>query len=104
GGLALVLNLALFFKAKSLGISEALATRINLMSAGAWWALFTIIPMLRIRNREPLVHTSGRSALLTPFVQFFRTVAGMRAYPQTLTFLIAYLLFNDAVQAVIALA
>jgi UMF1 family MFS transporter len=104
GGLALVLNLALFFKAKSLGISEALATRINLMSAGAWWALFTIIPMLRIRNREPLVHASGRSVILGAFVQFFRTVGGMRRYPQTLTFLIAYLLFNDAVQAVIALA
>jgi UMF1 family MFS transporter len=28
----------------------------------------------------------------------------MRAYPQTLTFLIAYLLYNDAVQAVIALS
>ncbi len=104
GGLALVLNLALFFKAKSLGISEAFATRINLMSAGAWWALFTIIPMVRIHNREPLVHAAARSAVLGPFVQFFRTVGGMRAYPQTLTFLIAYLLFNDAVQAVIALA
>jgi UMF1 family MFS transporter len=104
GGLALVLNLALFFKAKSLGISEALATRINLMSAGAWWAFFTIIPMIRIRNREPLVHASGRSAISGAFVQFFRTVRGMFEYPQTLTFLVAYLLFNDAVQAVIALA
>jgi UMF1 family MFS transporter len=104
GGLALVLNLALFFKAESLGISEALATRINLMSAGAWWALFTIIPMMRIRNRTPLVHVAGRGAIFSPFVQFFHTVNGMRAYPQTLLFLIAYLLFNDAVQAVIALA
>ena len=104
GGLALVLNLALFFKASSLGISEALATRINLMSAGAWWALFSIIPMMRIRNRQPLVSSAGKGVLFGPFAQFFRTVRGMRAYPQTLTFLIAYLLFNDAVQAVIALA
>ncbi len=104
GGLALVLNLALFFRADSLGISEALATRINLMSAGAWWALFTIIPMMRIRNRAPLAAAAGKGVVLRPFVQFFRTLMGMRAYPQTLLFLIAYLLFNDAVQAVIALA
>ena len=103
GGLALALNLVLFAKASSLGISEALATRINLMSAGLWWGAFTIIPMLRIRNRPPL-ESAGHGGLMLPFARFFRTVAGMRAYPQTFTFLIAYLLFNDAVQAVIALA
>ncbi len=104
GGLALVLNLVLFAKAPALGISEALATRINLMTAGLWWGVFTIIPMLRLRDRPPVISERSERGLMLPFARFVRTLWGMRAYPQTLTFLIAYLLFNDAVQAVIALA
>jgi UMF1 family MFS transporter len=33
-----------------------------------------------------------------------RTLAGLRGYPQTLLFLLAYLLYNDAIQTVILLA
>lgn len=101
GGIVLALNLALFSRAKEFGITEALAVRICLFSAGAWWALFTIIPLLRLRNRVPKARDKARSGALTQFVS---TLRGMRRYPQTLTFLIAYLLYNDAVQAVIALA
>jgi UMF1 family MFS transporter len=102
GGLALALNLLLFAKAGALGISESLAARINLASAGVWWAVFTIIPMLTLRNRAPVITSTEH--IHGAFSQLFRTVAGMRAYPQTLTFLVAYLLYNDAVQAVIALS
>lgn len=102
GGIALALNMVLFAKAKDLGISESLAARINLASAGVWWAGFTLIPVARLRNRAPVnaTHTGAKGS----FLQFIETLRGMRAYPQTLTFLIAYLLYNDAVQAVIALS
>lgn len=100
GGIVLALNLALFSGAEKLGITEALAVRISLFSAGAWWALFTIVPMVRLRNRPPVAAGPG----VSPFRQLFETVSHMRNYPQTLTFLLAYLLYNDAVQAVIALA
>ena len=36
--------------------------------------------------------------------QLARTLGELRGYPQTLTFLLAYLLYNDAIQTVIALA
>jgi UMF1 family MFS transporter len=103
GGIALALNLLLFARAGALGISESMAARINLASAGLWWAVFTLIPLARLRNRPPVgVHRGG--GIASSFVQFWQTLKGMRAYPQTLTFLAAYLLYNDAVQAVIALA
>jgi UMF1 family MFS transporter len=104
GGIVLALNLALFMRASALGISESLAVRICLASAGIWWALWTIIPLLGLRNRPPLAEPATRAGSLASFRQFARTLAGMRAYPQALTFLIAYLLYNDAVQAVIALS
>jgi UMF1 family MFS transporter len=103
GGIVLAINLLLFTQAASLGISEALAVRLCLASAGLWWAAFTVIPMLGLRDRPPLVK-GGSGGIAASFVQFARTLAGMRRYPQTLRFLIAYLLYNDAVQAVIALS
>jgi len=100
GGVLLALNLALFAKSKSLGMSESLAVRINLASAGLWWALFTVIPLLALRNRGPGRVTGQRRR----FGAFVDTVRNMRHYPETLRFLVAFLLYNDAVQAVITLA
>jgi MFS transporter, UMF1 family len=105
GGLLLALNLVLYQRAGALGLSEAMAVRISLASAGVWWALFSLIPMAGLRNRLP-VHTrpAGKSAITTGFSQLLKTLREMRFYPQTLTFLIAYLIYNDAIQAVLSLA
>jgi UMF1 family MFS transporter len=100
GGILLALNLALFSNAAALGLTESFAVRVSLFSAGAWWALFTIVPLLHLRNRP----VSQRTLRESPFKQLFATVRGLARYPQTLTFFAAYLLYNDAVQAVIALA
>jgi len=104
GGLLLALNLALFAKARALGLSEAMAVRINLASAGAWWAMFTLIPLACLRNRPPGRLRSPGEGLTSSFRAFAVTLREMRHYPQTLRFLLAYLIYNDAVQTVIALA
>jgi UMF1 family MFS transporter len=103
GGLLLALNLLLYKNAASLGVTEAFAVRISLCSAGVWWALFSLWPMLRLRNRPP-VHPVHGSVLTTGFLQIVETIKGLRRYPQTLIFLVAYMLYNDAVQAVITLS
>jgi len=103
-GLLLALNLALFTKASALGISESLAVRINLASAGVWWALFTLVPLMTIRKRPPGRHRDQAVGLVRSFREFVKTLSEMRRYPQTLRFLVAFLIYNDAVQAVIALA
>ncbi len=104
GGLLLALNLVLFLGHESLGVSEGDAVRLCLASAGLWWAGFTIIPMLRLRNRHALAsgaETAGQ-AVIGSFRQLGRTVAGLRRYPLTLAFLVAYLIYNDGVQTVIS--
>ncbi|HEY6346367.1 MAG TPA: MFS transporter [Bryobacteraceae bacterium] len=105
GGLLLTLNLLLYLGRTRIGISEGLAVRLSLGSAGIWWALFTIPTMIALRNRGAgrELH-AGLSAVAVVVRQLFHTLGAMRAYPQTLKFLIAYLLYNDAIQAVIALA
>jgi UMF1 family MFS transporter len=102
--LLLALNLALFAKAGSLGIPESLAVRINLASAGVWWALFTLVPLVTLRKRPPGRPLQPGEGLTRSFREFATTLGEMRYYPQTLRFLLAYLIYNDAVQAVITLA
>lgn len=103
GGLLLALNLVLYSGASRFGISEGLAVRISLSSAGAWWALFSMIPLAGLRNRRP-ANSAGSGDVRQAFVQLWSTMRGMTGYPQTLLFLVAYLVYNDAIQAVISLA
>ncbi len=105
GGLLLALNLLLFAKADALGISQGLAVRINLLSAGVWWAAFTIIPVARLRDRGAgKVLPSGRTYFGVGFEQLAHTLRDIRAYPQTMLFLLTYLVYNDGIQTVIVLA
>ncbi|MBO0826829.1 MAG: MFS transporter, partial [Streptosporangiales bacterium] len=103
GGLLLALNLGLFLGHDTLGLSTGYAVRICLLSAGIWWAAFTLIPLRRLRNRTPLDVEGGR-ALTAGFAQLGRTIASLRQRPRTLLFLAAFLLYNDGIQTVIALA
>ncbi|MER7210360.1 MULTISPECIES: MFS transporter [Streptosporangium] len=101
GGLLLALNLALFLGHETLGVSETDAVRICLASAGLWWAGFTIIPMLRLRNPGSAAGAHG-TVVTGSFRQLGRTLAELRRYPLTLAFLVAYLIYNDGVQTVIS--
>lgn len=105
GGLLLLLNLVLFNSREALGLPTDVAVRISLVSAGLWWGGFTLIPLLRLRSRgavRPL--PPGERYLTVGFRQLGHTFRQMRGYPQTLLFLAAYLLYNDGIQAVIALS
>ncbi len=103
GGILLGLNLLLYRNAAAWGFEEGFAVRISLASAGVWWALFSAIPMLGLRN--PAAAPRPRAgALSVGFLQLWTTLKSLRAYPQTLLFLVAYLLYNDAIQAVISLS
>ncbi|GAB2924769.1 MFS transporter [Nonomuraea fastidiosa] len=103
GGLLLALNLVLYLQHENLGLTEGMAVRICMMSAGLWWATFTIIPLLRLRNRPVPAHeTTALASVGGSLRQLGRTIAGLRKYPLTLLFLVAYLVYNDGVQTVIA--
>ncbi|HET8718049.1 MAG TPA: MFS transporter [Nocardioidaceae bacterium] len=105
GGLLLAVNLALVTFADALGLGTALAVRVSLLSAGLWWAGFTLIPYLGIRNRRPVAVVPEQGSLVRQsFGQLWSTLRDMRRYPTTLTFLLAYLFYNDGIQTVITSA
>jgi UMF1 family MFS transporter len=102
GGLLLAVNLAFVTLHESLGLSEGMAVRISLLTAGVWWAAFTIIPFRGLKNRPPVnVEPEPGGVVRQSFGQLFATLRDMRAYPMTLLFLVAYLFYNDGIQTVI---
>jgi MFS transporter, UMF1 family len=103
GGLLLCANLALFTVRESLGLSGEEAARISLLSAGLWWAAFTLIPLSRLRNRWEAALPARTGVLTAGFRQLKHTLRGARAYPRTLLFLAAYLFYNDGIQSVVLL-
>ncbi|MEV0413173.1 MFS transporter [Streptomyces sp. NPDC050448] len=103
GAFVLVLNLVLFQGHDSFGLSEGTAVRICLASAGLWWGAFTIIPLRRLRDRA-VVREPGAGPAVSGWKQLVATLKDMRRYPLTLSFLLAYLIYNDGVQTVISQA
>ncbi|MFI2371543.1 MFS transporter [Streptomyces sp. NPDC018833] len=102
GALVLVLNLAVYSGHDSFGLSEGDAVRICLASAGLWWGAFTLVPLRRLRDRRP--STSGEGRVGSGWRQLTATLKDMRRHPLTLSFLLAYLVYNDGVQTVISQA
>ncbi len=99
GGLLLALNFGLLTFCQQLGITYSLAIRISLLSAGLWWGIFTIIPVVGL-SRLPR-NVPAQIASRNPGAQLVDTFRDMRHYPQTVLFLLAFLFFNDGIQTVI---
>lgn len=107
GGLLLALNLGLMTTYDSLGLSYEMAIRLSLLSAGLWWGIFTIIPVLGMRRIRGTTATPvDRSAGVVggTLRQLGATFQTLRHYPHTLMFLLAYLFYNDGIQTVITSA
>lgn len=104
GGILLLLNLILYSNHESYGLTSGEAVRICLCSAGVWWALFTVFPVMLIKQKKDKALRLSSALFRGGFSQLLQTAKEARRYPQTLKFLIAYLLYNDGVQAVIVLA
>jgi UMF1 family MFS transporter len=102
GGLLLACHLVLFTLADTgrIALGSSDAVRLSLLSAGVWWALFTLVPL---RGLPPGVGGGARPAARGSTLRELRATARrLRRSPVTLLFLAAYLLYNDGIQTVIS--
>jgi UMF1 family MFS transporter len=105
GGILLALNLAFFIFSEDIGVPRDLAVRINLASAGLWWIGFAFITWSRLRPRHAArALPAGETYLSISFKQLGNTLREVRNFPETLKFLLAYFLYNDGIQTVIAVS
>ena len=105
GFLLLAVNFGLVTFSDAVGLTQGEAVRVSMLSAGIWWGVFTVIPVLGLRGRTPVdvVPVEG-SVVRAAFVQLAATLRDLRGYRQTWKFLLAYLLFNDGIQTVIGVS
>ncbi|MBL8078537.1 MAG: MFS transporter [Anaerolineales bacterium] len=105
GGVLLALNLAFFTFSEDLGVPGELAVRINLASAGIWWLGFSFLTWSRLRPRHAARQLpAGETYASIGFKQLRKTFSEVKHFPETLKFLLAYFLYNDGIQTVIAVA
>ena len=104
-GLLLILNLILYLLGPKIGIPQELAIRVNLASAGVWWLTFSFFTWTRLRARQAVkVLPKGETYTRVGFKQLWSTIKEMKNFPETLKFLLAYFLYNDGIQTVIAIS
>jgi UMF1 family MFS transporter len=105
GGLLLLVNLIFYSMRESLGVPTGLAIRINLASAGLWWLGWSVWTWNTLRSRHAArALPAGESYLSIGFKQLAQTFREAHKYPHTLRYLLAYLIYNDGIQTVIAVA
>ncbi|MBB5114040.1 MFS transporter [Micromonospora echinospora] len=107
GGLLLALNLVAVTMLSEEGNAQRTLdlARWSIVSAGVWWAAFTLVPLRWLRERPTAAALqAGGNVLTDGFRQLGRTLREIKAYPLTLYFLLAFLVFNDGIQTVITLA
>lgn len=105
GGILLALNLAFYTFSEDIGVPSDMAVRINLASAGLWWFGFAFITWARLRSRKASrALPAGENYVSIGFKQLKKTFSEVKNFPETLKFLLAYFLYNDGIQTVIAVA
>lgn len=107
GGLSMAVSVAAITRPALFGLSEQSATRLSFLFAAVWWAVFSL-PLFR-RVPEPPAEVRpgegvGRSLVGIAISRLRETLRDMRLYKQTLLFLVAFLIYNDAIGTIIRMA
>ncbi len=106
GGLILLTHLALILATQDSAI-EDLVTRAAIASIGLWWfgwALWTLLVVPEPPIQRPVGGLNPASALSMGFRELGQTFRELARFRVVLVYLGAYLLFNDGIQTVIAIA
>jgi UMF1 family MFS transporter len=102
GGLVLLVVFLMIQKHAIFGLpSQGSATRLGFLFTGAWWLGFALPAFAWLKNVH--ITTHAKHTLRTPR-DYLRTFADLRQYRHLGRFLLAFLLYNDGIQTIIAVS
>jgi len=103
--LLMVINLVVILKREWFGnISEALASRIAFLTVGLWWIGFAQIPFSRLPDGVRKTTERTGNYLLNGFKELRHVWAELQEQPLAKRFLVAFFVYNMAVQTVMYVA
>ncbi|MFQ5788064.1 MAG: MFS transporter, partial [Thermodesulfobacteriota bacterium] len=113
GGLQFLICLILILAHNKIGIEKAVAVRISLFFSGIWWAGFSVITLVWLREPRNSKAASKQYQernnsctyfLKTGILQTWHTTLNIREYRNLALFLIAFMFYNDGIYTSIRMA
>jgi UMF1 family MFS transporter len=108
GGILFLVNALMIASPESFGLSDAgTATRLAFASVAVWWVLFSI-PLFRKvpepSRRLEADEVTGENAVSVALQRLLETFRELRSYKDAALLLLAFLVYNDAINTIIRLA
>jgi MFS transporter, UMF1 family len=106
GGILFTFNILFIQYSHIFSVQKELAVRLSLASAGIWWAFFGTVSFVMFREEKPgeqaalKFYQAGREGLK----QVWKNTQEALKHRQVILFLMAFMIYNDAVQTVIRMA
>ncbi len=105
GFMTLIIGIALLENAERIGITTGGAARISFLVCGVWWAGFALVTFWLLKSRAPeRAAPDGKNFVSAGLGEVAGTFRELFKLKHTLQFLVAYLLYNDGIQTVIAMS
>lgn len=112
GAFVLAASLGLLTAAEPIGLDRGTAVRIVIAASAVWWLVLGMVAVRRLDAARLLPgapssdvpHAPLGAELRASLRQLRGSLRALRALPGTARYLLSFLLFNDAIQAVVALS
>lgn len=112
GGLQFLICIILILNHNRIGIEKTVAVRISLLFSGIWWAGFSIITLVWLRepgNSKTSSQQYPNNNNTWTYVRFgilrtWNTISSVGRHRNLAIFLIAFMFYNDGIQTVIRMA
>jgi MFS transporter, UMF1 family len=112
GGLQFACSLAIVSGHEWLGIDSSLAARIAMTMAGLWWAGFSVITFVTLKEAPSHESLPGKYRKLPGVLAYawlgidrtIQTAGKVRRFKHLLLFLLAFMVYDDGIQTVINMA
>ncbi len=105
GGILLAINVAMFFFIPD-SLFENAGIRLSFLSVAFWWLIFSLPILRRVPEPPSLTATlkRGETVLGVSLRRLRGTLRNIRQYRELFKYLVAFLVYNDAIGAIIAVA
>lgn len=105
GGALFLVNVVMYLRPSLFGLADgAAAVRASFVTVGAWWLLFSLPLLLVVKEPRPEAPVGFLRAARASAADLLRTLRRAAGSRDLLLFLLAFWLYNDAVNTVIKMA